>query len=132
MKGLKQSVPHSVDLRNYIFQGDYCILAAEPCEQGEEGYSYRHLELQLNPAISNSVISNSPLFKRNRIPLGFARLFFQSFTMGYLKLGYLEHPAILNSFLLPLAEINPCYLELYYILKKHWSKSVRKCSQGTS
>ena len=25
----------------------------------------------------------------------------------------------------------PCYLELSYFPKKHWSKSVRKCSQGT-
>ena len=32
--------------------------------------------------------------------------------MGYLELGYLEHPAILNYFSLPLAQINPNYLEL--------------------
>ena len=51
--------------------------------------------------------------------------------MGYLELGYLEHPTILNCFSHPLAQINPGFLELYYILKKHWSKSVRKCSQGT-
>ena len=30
----------------------------------------------------------------------------------YLELGYLEHPAISNCFLLPLARINPGYLEL--------------------
>ena len=53
-------------------------------------------------------------------------LFFQSFTMGYLELGYLENPAISNCFSLPLAQINPGYLELYYIPKKHWSKSVRE------
>ena len=58
-------------------------------------------------------------------------LFFQSFTMCYLELGYLEHPAISNCFSLPLVQINPGYLELYYVPKKHWSTSVRKCSQGT-
>ena len=36
-------------------------------------------------------------------------------------MGYLEHPSI--CFLLPLAQINPSYLELYYGLKKHWSIS---------
>ena len=50
----------------------------------------------------------------------------------YAKLGYLEHPTISNCFSLPLAQINPCYLKLYYVPKKHWSKSVRECSQGTS
>ena len=59
-------------------------------------------------------------------------LFFQSLTMGYLELGYLEHPAISNCFSLPLAQISPSHFKLYYIPKKHWSKSVRKCSQGTS
>ena len=38
-------------------------------------------------------------------------LVFQSFTVGYLELGYLEHPAISNCFSLPLAQINPGYLE---------------------
>ena len=42
--------------------------------------------------------------------------------MGYVELGYLELPAISNCFLLPLAQINSGYLELYYIPKKHWSK----------
>ena len=50
----------------------------------------------------------------------------------YVVLSYLEHPTISNCFSLPLAQINPGYLELYYIPKKHWSKSVSKCSQGTS
>ena len=31
--------------------------------------------------------------------------------MGYLELGYLEHPAVSNYFSLPLAQINPGYLE---------------------
>ena len=59
-------------------------------------------------------------------------LFFQSFTMGYLELGYLEHPAISNCFSLSLVQIDPGYFELYYVSKKHWQTSVRKCSQGTS
>ena len=45
---------------------------------------------------------------------------------------YLEHPAIWNCFSLSLAQINPGCLELYYIPKKHWLKSVRKYVQGTS
>ena len=51
----------------------------------------------------------------------------------YVELGYLEHPAISNCtcISLPLAKVNPSYLKLYFIPKKHWSKSVRKCSQGT-
>ena len=49
-------------------------------------------------------------------------LFFQSFTMGYLELGYLELPAISNCFSLPSTQIN---FELYFVPKKHWSKSVR-------
>ena len=77
-----------------------------------------YLEL---PAISN----------RLGFPLDLP-FFFQSFSMGYLELGYLEHPAISNCFSHALAQINPGYLELYYIATKHWSKSVRKCSQGTS
>ena len=52
--------------------------------------------------------------------------------MGYLELGHLEHPAISNCFSLPLAQINPGYIELYCVPKKHWSTSVRKCRQGTS
>ena len=52
--------------------------------------------------------------------------------MGYLKLGHLERPIISNCFSLPLAQINPSYLELYYFPKKHWLKSVMKRSQGTS
>ena len=52
--------------------------------------------------------------------------------MGYLELSYLEHPAISNCFSLPLAQINPVCLELYYGPKKHWSTSIRKCSQSTS
>ena len=51
--------------------------------------------------------------------------------MGYLELGYLKHPTISNRFSLPLAQTNPGYLELYYIPKKQWSKSVWECSQGT-
>ena len=81
-------------------------------------------ELQLNPAMSNSVISNRVGFPLN-LPL-----FFQSFTMGYLELGYFEHPAISNCFSLPLAQVNHGYLELYYVRKKHCSTSVKKCSQG--
>ena len=50
----------------------------------------------------------------------------------YVELGYLELPAISNCFSLPLAQIDPGYLELYYVPKKHWSTSVRKCSQGIS
>ena len=90
-----------------------------------------HFWIQLNPAVSNSVISNSLL---SRTELGFPLdlPFLQSFTMGYLELGYLEHPAISNCFSLPLAQINPSYLELYYVPKKHWSTLVRKCSQSTS
>ena len=56
---------------------------------------------------------------------------FQSFAMSYLELS-LEHSAISNCFSLPLAQINPSYLELDYVPKKHWSTSVGKCSQGTS
>ena len=33
----------------------------------------------------------------------------------YVELGYLEHPAISNCISLPLAEINPGYLELYFV-----------------
>ena len=50
----------------------------------------------------------------------------------YVELGYLEHPAISNCSWLSLAQINPGYLELYYVPKKRWSTLVRKCSQGTS
>ena len=46
-------------------------------------------------------------------------LLFQSLTMGYLELGYLEHPTISNCSLLPLTQISPSYLELYYGLKTH-------------
>ena len=48
----------------------------------------------------------------------------------YVKLGYLELPAISNCFSLPFAQIHPGYLEFYYVPKKHWSKSVRKCSKA--
>ena len=64
--------------------------------------------IHLNPAMLNSVISN-----RIGFPLDLP-LFYQSFTMDYLELGYLEHPAISNCFSLPLVHINPGYLELYY------------------
>ena len=77
-----------------------------------------YLEL---PAISNRI----------GFPLDLP-LFFQSFTLGYLELGYLEHPAISNCFSLSWAQIDPGYQELYYVPKKVWSTSVRKCSQGTS
>ena len=50
----------------------------------------------------------------------------------YVEPAYLEHAAMSNCFSLPLAQINPGYLELYYGPKKHWPTSVRKCSQGTS
>ena len=57
----------------------------------------------------------------NRIGFPFnLPLFLQSCTMGYLELGHLEHLAILNCFSLPLAQIYPGYLELYYVPKKHW------------
>ena len=59
-------------------------------------------------------------------------LFSQSFTMGYLDLSYLKHPALLNCFSLPLAQINPGYPKLNYSPEKHWLTSTRKCSQGTS
>ena len=72
-----------------------------------------YLEL---PAISNRIL----------FPLDLP-LLFHSFTMGYL-----EHLAISNCFSLPLAQINPCYQELYYVPKKVWSKSVRKCRPGIS
>ena len=52
--------------------------------------------------------------------------------MDYLELGCLEHPTISNCSSISLAQINRGYLELYYIPKKHWSTSVRKCIQGTS
>ena len=53
--------------------------------------------------------------------------------MGYLELGYLEHPAISSCFSRPLAQINPGYLQLYYVSNRntgqHQSGSaVRKCS----
>ena len=53
--------------------------------------------------MSNPVISN-----RIGFPLDLP-FFFQSFTMGYLKLGYLEHPAISTRFSLSLAQIDPGY-----------------------
>ena len=52
-------------------------------------------------AVSNSVISNTPLSRT--VP---------------------DSPW--------LSQINPGYLELYYVPKKRWSTLVRKCSQGTS
>ena len=82
------------------------------------------LVIQLNPAISNSVISN-----RIGFPLDLP-LFFQSFTMAYLELGYLEHSAISNCFFLPLAQINPGYLKLCYVPKKNWSTSVSQIVQS--
>ena len=45
--------------------------------------------------------------------------------MGYLELGYLEHPAISNCFSHALAQINPGYLELYV----HSEETLVKISQ---
>ena len=49
-----------------------------------------------------------------------APLFFSVIHYGLFRTRYLEHPAISNCFSLPLAQINRGYLELYYVLKKHY------------
>ena len=72
-----------------------------------------------------------PALELNWISLGFALVF----SVIYYELSRTRisrNPAISNCFSLPLAQINPSYLQLYYGPKKHWSTSVRKCSQGTS
>ena len=53
--------------------------------------------------------------------------------MGYLEIGYLEHPTISNSFSLPLAQINPGYLEetLVKISQEVQSRHlVTKCTES--
>ena len=119
--------PRSCEARQRLVGDDYVLLIhAQGCSSHVRNINTvepRYVELGY---LELHAISN-----RIGFPLDLP-LFFQSFTMGYLELGYpLEHPAISNCCSLPLAQINPGYLEFYYIPKKHWSKSVRKYNQGT-
>ena len=113
--------------RKFIFATVYLKSSAvifEYYQIGVNSYSWTPL--------CRTRLSRTPRsLEQNRISLGFT-LVFQPFTMGYLELGYLEHPAIWKCFSLPLAQTNPGYLKLHYDQRKHWSTSVRKCSQGTS
>ena len=70
------------------------------------------LHVQSNPAISNSVNLNSPLFRAKiEFPLTYPNVF-QSFTVSYFKLVYIEFPAILNSLFFPYILNQPRYFEL--------------------
>ena len=60
--------------------------------------------VQLNPAVSNSVISNLPLSRTGRDFSWICPRFFS--VIYYLELGYLEHLAISNCLSLTLAQIN--------------------------
>ena len=67
--------------------------------------------IQSNPAISNSVNSKSPLFRR-KIEFPWIYPYFQSFTISYFELGYFEFPAISNSSFFPYTLNQPSYFEL--------------------
>ena len=76
--------------------------------------------------MSNSVISNSPLSRRELDCPWICPCFFSHLLWA------ISNSVISNCFSLSLAQIDPAYLELYYVPKKHWSTSVRKCSEGTT
>ena len=72
-------------------------------------------------------LSRTPRYlEQNRISLGFALV---SFSHLY---GLSRTPRYLELFLASLSSNQPRLSRLYYVPKKHWSTSVRKCSQGTS
>ena len=122
----------SFKMMNQAVQFSYCTVAHIQAKTWNSYSTERLIGCTVEPRYVELGYLELPAIS-NRI--GFSLdlpVFFQSFTMGYLELGCLEHPAISNCFLLPLAQINPGYLELFCVPKKHWSKSVRKCSQGTS
>ena len=78
-------------------------------------------DIQLNPAMSNSVISDPCYLEQNRISLAFAPVF-SVIYYGLSRTRLSRTSSYPNCFSLPLAQINPHYLELYHILKKHYSQ----------
>ena len=73
----------------------------------------------------------SRYLEQNRISLGFA-LVFSVIYYGLSRTRLSRTPRYLELFVAPLSSNQPPYLELHYVTKKHWSTSVRKCSQSTS
>ena len=88
--------------------------------------------LQLNPAMSNSVISNSPLSRTEQDFPWICPCFFSHLLWAISNSVVSNTPLSRTVFRFPYSQINPGYIELYCIPKKHWSISVGKCSQGTS
>ena len=80
-----------------------------------------YVDLEL-PAISNRI----------GFPLDLPLFFFSVIYCELSRTRLSRIPCYLELFLPPLISNQPRYLELYYVPKKHWSTSVRKCSQGTS
>ena len=77
-------------------------------------------------------LSRTPRYlEQTRISLGFAPVY-SVIYYGLSRTRLSRTPRYLELFLAPLSSNQPRLSQLYYGPKKHWSTSVRKCSQGTS
>ena len=86
--------------------------------------------VQSNPAISNSVNSKSPLFRR-KIQFPWIYYYVFSRSLSAISDGYFEFPAISNSSLFPYILNQPRYFELVIIKQSFHKLSCIECKNSS-
>jgi len=102
-------VCRSMYKRDDLIPLTFCV-ACHTITYSDPSVLHMHMNVQSNPALSNSVRSPR-YFERRSNSLGFT-LMFSVITISYFELGYFEFPAISNSSFFPYTLNQPHYFEL--------------------